>query len=599
MHAGDPITPEMLAAELNRICESPAFRHSLRHQQFLRHLIACKLEGQLAALREIALGIDFFGRAASTYDPKSDAVVRIEAGRLRQRLDRYYHGEGIDAPFEISLDKGSYLPQFRVRAPAAVTIGAQPSIAVLPLSPATPASTDLEFSAALTDEIVQTLSRLPHVRVLGPDSSVAVGVSASLDDARKRLKVEWIVRGHWVDGEARTLLLEVIGTESGRTVLARRIDAAAADALAVNQQVRNEILHCFVPLLAAFPGAEGLASKLLRQSAPTRDLSAFDLYQRARYLLKQRNQALLAKAIEHLESAVRIDSGFSAAWAELALACVRRRQLVFDAAQRDPAPAKHAAQRAIDLDPDAGPAYAILAELTYMTEFDWPKADQLFARALAATPRDVGVRSAFASFLMYSARFEQSLREYDVIQALDPLDPAIRCNKGALYFYWSRYDRAETLLTHAIEMTPHDVYARLLLADTYAQSGRAEESLEESRQLVVVAPDYANSYVYQARALYLLGRETEAAAIVDQARVRFDDGSISEYEEAMLHVARGDIVSALEFLERHALRRANGAHCMVVDPTFAVLHRDARWHSMLERVGLPDFGLNTSPLFLA
>jgi len=252
--------------------------------------------------------------------------------------------------------------------------------------------------------------------------------------------------------------------------------------------------------------------------------------------------------------------------------------------------AQRAAQRAIDLDPDAGPAYAILAGLAYVAEFDWSEADRLFARALAATPRDVGVRSAFASFLMYSARFEESLREYDVIQALDPLDPAIRCNKGALYFYWRRYDRAETLLTHAIEMTPHDVYARLLLADTYAQSDRPEESLEASRQLVVVAPDYANSYVYQARALYLLGRDAEAAAIMNQARARFDGTSLSEYEEAMIHVARGDVVSALDSLERHALRRANGAHCMVLDPTFAALRRDARWRSMLRRVGLPDFG---------
>src|SRR5215470_1193776 len=165
MHAGDPIKAEALAAELDRICESPAFRHSLRHQQFLRHLVACKAAGRLANLREIALGIDFFGRSASTYDPKTDGVVRVEAGRLRQRLDRYYHGEGIDAPFEIYLDKGSYLPQFRVRAAAAVTIGAQPSIAVLPLSPATPAPADMEFSAALNDQLVQTLSRLPQVRV--------------------------------------------------------------------------------------------------------------------------------------------------------------------------------------------------------------------------------------------------------------------------------------------------------------------------------------------------------------------------------------------------------------------------------------------------
>jgi hypothetical protein len=53
--------------------------------------------------------MDFFRRPASTYDPKSDPVVRVEAGRLRQRLDRYYHGEGAAAPFEILLDKGSYV----------------------------------------------------------------------------------------------------------------------------------------------------------------------------------------------------------------------------------------------------------------------------------------------------------------------------------------------------------------------------------------------------------------------------------------------------------------------------------------------------------
>src|SRR5258707_14316945 len=105
MRAGDSVTQEALAAELDRICESPAFRHSLRHQQFLRHLIACKSTGQLAALREMALGIDFFCRPASTYDPKTDAVVRIEAGRLRQRLDRSYPGTGNDPPVGITRDK--------------------------------------------------------------------------------------------------------------------------------------------------------------------------------------------------------------------------------------------------------------------------------------------------------------------------------------------------------------------------------------------------------------------------------------------------------------------------------------------------------------
>src|SRR5579864_5658604 len=87
----------------------------------------------------------------------------------------------------------------------------------------------------------------------------------------------------------------------------------------------------------------------------------------------------------------------------------------------------------------------------------------------------------------------------------------------------------------------------------------------------------------------MLGREEESAAIMIRAHARFDDTAITEYEEAMLHVARGNVESTLECLERHALRKANGAHCIVIDPTFATLHQDRRWRSMLERVGLPDF----------
>jgi Flp pilus assembly protein TadD len=164
-----------------------------------------------------------------------------------------------------------------------------------------------------------------------------------------------------------------------------------------------------------------------------------------------------------------------------------------------------------------------------------------------------------------------------------------------LYFYWRSFDRAETLLTQAIEMNPEDVYAQLLLADTHAQSGRFEESLDASRRLVAMAPDYANSYVYQARALLMLGREDEASATVHRARARFGRAAITEYEEAMLHVARGDVESAFACLERHALRRANGAHCIVIDPTFAALHRDPRWRAMLERVGLPYFAETPKP----
>jgi Tfp pilus assembly protein PilF/TolB-like protein len=591
MRTEDPIAPEALLAELDRICESPAFRHSLRQQQFLRHLVECKLADRRAELREIVLGIDFFGRPAGTYDPKSDAVVRVEAGRLRQRLDRYYHGEGTDAPFEILLDKGSYVPVFRVRAPAAVRIGAQPSIAVLPI-PASDSddSVAVERASALTEELMRTLSRLPQARVLRPESAIAADVAGRPADARERLKVQWIVRGGWDNGDPQCLTLEILDSARSATAALRRIEIPATDPIVLHDRVRSEILHAFVPLFAA-AGAQ-VSGADTRPVATTRDLRAFDRYQRARFLLKQRNPTQLRNAIDHLEAAVAADPLFSSAWAELAFAYERRRHLVFDVSGRDPEPAKRAARRAIELDPDAGAAHATLAGLAYTADFDWPEADRLFARALVVAPRDVGVRSAYAAFLMFSARFEESLREYDVIQALDPLDSALRCNTGTLYFYWRRYDRAETVLAQALEMSPHDVYARLILADTYAQSGRPDKSLAASCELIEIAPDYANAHVYRARALAMLGRDEDALEAMREAGARFDAGAISEYEEAMVHIASGDTNAALNCLEAYAARKANGAHCMPLDPTFASLHRDPRWAPMLARVGLPRFPLS-------
>ena len=54
-----------------------------------------------------------------SYDPRVDSIVRVEAGRLRTKLEQYYHGHGSDDPIVIRLQKGTYAPTFERRAPQA------------------------------------------------------------------------------------------------------------------------------------------------------------------------------------------------------------------------------------------------------------------------------------------------------------------------------------------------------------------------------------------------------------------------------------------------------------------------------------------------
>ena len=46
------------------------------------------------------------------YDPRIDSIVRVEAGRLRSKVDEYYSGPGRGDSILIQLRKGSYAPAF-------------------------------------------------------------------------------------------------------------------------------------------------------------------------------------------------------------------------------------------------------------------------------------------------------------------------------------------------------------------------------------------------------------------------------------------------------------------------------------------------------
>jgi Flp pilus assembly protein TadD len=109
------ISPALVRRELARITLSQSFQPSRRHQQLLRHLVEQAVAGNTGALKEHVLAFEVFQRPISAFDPARDTIVRVEARRLRQRLERYYDGEGSDATLEIRLPVGSYVPTLRRR----------------------------------------------------------------------------------------------------------------------------------------------------------------------------------------------------------------------------------------------------------------------------------------------------------------------------------------------------------------------------------------------------------------------------------------------------------------------------------------------------
>lgn len=101
-------------AELERVCGSPHFRSSRRSCEFLRYIVQVTLSGRLDSLKERSIGIDLFGRDTS-YEPSSDATVRVRANEVRKRLASYYaSGEALieSHSVRIELPTGTYIPRF-------------------------------------------------------------------------------------------------------------------------------------------------------------------------------------------------------------------------------------------------------------------------------------------------------------------------------------------------------------------------------------------------------------------------------------------------------------------------------------------------------
>ncbi|WP_353331409.1 hypothetical protein [Phaeobacter sp. NW0010-22] len=95
---------------LLQVIGSQTFAKSDRSKEFLGYIVSEALAGRGAAIRGKTIAADVFGRDPG--EPDSDNVVRVEARRLRRKLDDYYRDATVDHVVRIHIDQGGYAPRF-------------------------------------------------------------------------------------------------------------------------------------------------------------------------------------------------------------------------------------------------------------------------------------------------------------------------------------------------------------------------------------------------------------------------------------------------------------------------------------------------------
>jgi TolB-like protein len=267
-------TSDDVRAELDRILASDVFANTGRLARLLRYVVERSLAGEGDQLKEYVLGLEVFDRGEQ-YDPRLDSIVRVEARRLRSKLDDYYRDGGRSDRVVITIPRGTYAPIFALRTgddePSAASTADSPpargrrraaftgflvatavatavlvfslvasrpspaaaphlSIAVLPFEQYTGAPDDARLASRLTDAVTSEMARLGTVSVVSRTSARQFeGTRTPLRQVAAALNADFVVEGT-LEPRGRQLHVSVrlVNAATDRKVWAEDFDAADA-----------------------------------------------------------------------------------------------------------------------------------------------------------------------------------------------------------------------------------------------------------------------------------------------------------------------------------------------------------------------------------
>jgi len=121
-HPPDDRQKETVQQTLDVLLHSPVFSSAHRSRRFLSYVVEQQLLGNGQSFKERTIGVEVFDRPLN-YSTGDDPIVRVQAGDVRRRLERFYQlPESKALPVLITLPLGSYCPEFRFREVEASSI---------------------------------------------------------------------------------------------------------------------------------------------------------------------------------------------------------------------------------------------------------------------------------------------------------------------------------------------------------------------------------------------------------------------------------------------------------------------------------------------
>ncbi|WP_245294995.1 FlgO family outer membrane protein [Pararhizobium antarcticum] len=545
-----PPNADDIRAQLERIVTSPEFPTVGRGAAFLTYIVEETICGRANRLKGYSIALEIFRRGENF--SQDDPVVRIEAGRLRRALERYYLVAGQTDSIRIDIPKGGYIPVFTWNCPGSIhrevidkpdiseirslaraswwsgtarTLGLFAGLAVffgftaywtLPYDAVTGTSPTARlqpdkptvlvapfvnlgdgpqshsYAIGLTEQLLTTLPRFKEIKVFEIETSRSLLPQIDVAEVRERFAAQYLLAGGVrVAGDRLRASVRLLDTRDGAILWSQSYDhdLRSGDLFTIQTDVANRVA-------ASVAQPYGIIAQAEVGRPPPDDLGtykcALDFYEYRIHLSVERHGAVR----NCLEQAVERSPAYSTARAMLSMIYLDEERYKFNPTTEGPPPierALQAARQAIQVEPDNTRAQQALMMALFFDR-QLAEATHVGEHAIAMNPNDTEVLGEFGTRIAIAGQWQRGAELLDQAIALNPRGGGFYRGMRGLASYMLGDTVNAVLQIKRSDMQKFPLFHGVA-AIIYAEAGMTVEAGRAAAVFKTMRPDFLPNFV--------------------------------------------------------------------------------------------------------
>jgi adenylate cyclase len=378
----------------------------------------------------------------------------------------------------------------------------KPSIAVLPFVNMSEDHKQEYFSDGLTDQIINSLTKMPHLFVIARISTFAYkGKTVKVQKVAEDLGVRYVLEGSVQRSAERVrITAQLIDAITGLHIWSERYDRELKDIFVIQDDITMEITKAM-----RIEITEGEQARLW-QKRSTVNLKAYLKFLEGTGYSYRLTKEDNTRARQLFEEAIALDPGFANAYVSLGYAHWSNARFGWvESRAKSIKIAFKYAQKAIELDDTSDLAHTLIGGV-YLLKRQHEKNIAQAERAIAINPNGAWNNIFMAGALGCSGRWEESLGYAEKAMRLAPFPHvAYYWLLGRSYFMTGQYDKAIKTFKKAVHINPDYLVARAFLAASYSSLERQADAAAQANEVLRINPkfsleSYAKTLPYKNKA---------------------------------------------------------------------------------------------------